>query len=487
MAVAILPASLQAQVVPNVSHEQVLPVSAKKWSLQDCIDYAMKNNIQLKQQALNAESSKIALNQSYYNALPSVNAAGNQSYNAGGRSVNPYDNTVVENTTFRTNSMNINAGMNIYNGMQNTNAIRRNKVNLEASLLDIQDRTNTTILNLVQAYVNILSSREQLNAAKLQLATTTLQVDRSKVLVTAGALAEANLLNLVAQAATEEVNIITYENNVELARLSLLQIMQKPADEPFDISVPGVEPPSNYALENTAREIYSFAEVHQPVIKAANARIQSAMLSKRIATGALAPTLSVSAGYYTSYSQLAKSVTYDKSQGLVKQFQPFLYDNGSGVESPIYTYGYPGTTTNISFGDQFDNNLRSNLTFNLSIPIFNGLSARSQIYNARITERNAELNRDAAKNTLRQTIEQAYLAAKLSSKQYNANVKQVGSLRESFRANEQRFNVGSMNSVDYNQAKNNLNKAETDLIRAKYDFVVKAKVLDFYQGKDLSF
>ena len=466
----------------------------RKWTLQECVDYAYSHNIQLKQSELTANTNENVFLQSLWNAAPTLNGSSSLSYSAGGRSVNPYTNTVVSGQTFRSSNMNLNLGLTIFNGLQNTNGIRRNQATLEASRQDILDRRNTTALNLVQAYVNILAAKEQKEAAVLQLSTTTAQIDRTKKLVSAGAAAQATLLTLQAQAATEEVNIINYDNNLELAKLNLMQIMQKPADEPFDISAPQIDPPADYApLTAASQDIYSYAEEHQPVIKASELRIKSSRFAAEVAYGALLPSLTVSAGYYTSYSSLGTSTTIDQSKVVLSQTPTGYYGPvtpGVIPQPNVYSYTLDPSaykTENINFNNQFNNNLRSGLTFNLNIPIFNGFSAQTNAQNAVINRKNAELNRDLAKNTLRQSIEQSYLNAKLGSKTYYATQKQVTALRESFRATDERFNVGAINSVDYQLAKNNLNKAEADLIRTKYDFLVKAKILDFYQGKDLSF
>ena len=255
------------------------------------------------------------------------------------------------------------------------------------------------------------------------------------------------------------------------------------------MDAPNVDNAPKYIEEASSLEVYKYAEKNQPVIKAAEYRIKSAEHSIQVAKGALMPTFTMSAGYYTNYSSIATKTSFDQKAVPVRNSTPtYYYDNGSNVPN-VYGYSLPSSaiiSENISYGSQLTNNLRSSIQFNISVPIFSGFSARNTLANAIITRKNADLNRDAAKNTLRQTIEQSYLNARLSSRQFAATQKQVSSLKESFRVNEQRFNVGAMNSVDYNLSKTNLNKAETDLIRAKYDYILKTKVLEFYEGKELN-
>lgn len=466
--------------------------SGKKWTLQSCIDYALRNNITLRQNDLTVNTNNNNYQQSQYNALPTLTGSATQAYSGGGRSVNPYNNQIVTNQTYRTNNLILSSSVNLFAGGQNTANIQKNKATLEAARADRENQQNTIKLNIVQAYVNILSTQELVNSAKLQLATTNLQVERSSKLVNAGAQAESALLTLKAQQATEEITVITNENTLELNYLTLKQLLQITAEEPFDIENPNVTVPETWTADESSADIYKYAEKSQPVIQAATFRIKSAQYGISAAQGGLFPTLSLSAGYYTNYSSIASNTTYDATVAPVRNSTPtYYYDDGKGSNIPnVYGYSLPASaikSENVSFKDQFNNNLRSSIQFNLNVPIFSGYSARTTLANAIINRKNAELTRESARNTLRQTIEQAYLNAKLAYRQYIATQKQVSALKESFRVNEQKFNVGTVNSVDYNLSKTNLSKAENDLIRARYDFILKTKVLEFYQGKEMRF
>lgn len=464
---------------------QTPAASSEKWTLQACVDYALQHNLQVKQTELTAETNRNNLVQSKANLLPSVSGSASHSYNIG-RSIDPYTNTVVQNETVQSNSFSLGLNMNLFSGFQTRNTIERNKLTTKASELDIETNKNTIALQVVSAYTQILFSQELLKNAQTQLATSKSQVERTEKLVKAGSLPMTNLLDLKAQMAADEQNVVTYENQLDMAKLNLLQLLQKPATETIEIVVPNVDAPQESVLQRNAQDIYNAAEKTQPQIKAAELRIQSSERNISIAKGGYMPSLTMSAGVYSSYSSIAQRYVYD---GSIIEYPTGAYwkDPVSGSNVPIYSVTRGGHAEKFAYFKQLDNNLRENVAFSLNIPIFSNLQNKTNVANAVINRESARYSAESTKNTLRQTIEQAYLDAKLAQKTFTTTQNQVAAYQESFRATEQRFNVGALNSVDYNQAKNNLNKAETDLIRSKYNFIFKMKVLDFYEGKPLNF
>lgn len=472
---------------PGQAVAQYSATPMKPWSLQACIDHAVVHNVQLKQNMVTVQTSQNNLDQSRYNLLPTLNGQAAHGVNGGGLSVNPFTNSTVSNETFNSSSYGISSGINLYSGLTSRNTINRNHSTLAASKQDLLNAEQNIKLQVAQAFLNIVSAREQLKAAVLQVKTTQEQVDRTEKLFKGGVVPEANLLNIKSQLASEELNIITIENQRDLAVLQLQQLMQLPANETFDIEVPSAAQLPMTIVNSKITEVYAYAESTQPSIQAAKERVKQADYGLAIARGNLMPSLNANGSYSTAYSQLAAR---SRVNGFTTQSIPVsvAIDGFPNPVNATITQTSPNfTTEKIQYGEQLQNNLSWRLGISLNIPIFNGLQSRTQVQNAILSLRNAELGTEAARNTLRQTIEQAWLDARLALRRYEANEKNLTSLKEAFRATDARFNAGSMNAFEYAQAKNNLSRAEIDLIRSKYDYVFRAKVLDFYMGKPLAF
>lgn len=434
----------------NVAPAQDLPST---WSLEDCINYAIENNIQVQQSELNIETYEVNLLESKLSLLPNLNASTRYSY-SWGRILDQSINAYVDKETQQGN-LGVDANLTIFNGLQNQNAIKKDKIDFLASQHDADKMKDDISLMLTQAYLSILFNKEQLRAASEQLETTKLQIARTEKMVDAGTLARGSLLEIQAQGAREELNIVTYENSLSIAYLDLLQILDLPGNTDFDIIIPdipeGIDPdmdPLNQVFQN--------ALITLPEIKSAELGVESSYKSVALAKGMRSPTLSLFGGWGTNYS----------NNQLVDFFDP---------DSEI-----------MPFGDQFKNNQNRYLGLNLSIPIFNGYQVSSSINRAKINAQNAEFNYQLTKNTLRKEIEQAYNDAMAAYKTYLATNSSLESFEESFRYTEQKFNVGMSNSVDYNIAKSQVTSAESELIRARYDYIFKTKILDFYQGKPLT-
>jgi outer membrane protein len=456
--------------------------TGKQWSLKECVDYAFQHNISIKTQQNAVQTNKNNQFQSKMNLLPGASASASQSYSGGGRSVDPFTNTIVVDQTFRSNNFSVGANWALFRGFQNINALSQSALTTKASEFDVETQKNTISLNVVSAYVNMLAGYEQVTVAEEQLKLTQAQVERTQKLVNAGASAEVNLLNLKAQLATDELNLITAQTSLDLARLQIQQLMQKPVEENFEIDRPQLNVPNSASLAENPQQIYQTAEKALPQVKAAETRIQSANQNIRITKGGFSPTLDMQFGYFTNYSGLATKFAIT---GAEERLSQYYYRDANNAVVPVYQVAPIGTSEKIGFNSQFRDNLRQSLSFSLNVPIFSNWQNHTNLSNAKIQRYNAELNAQTTKNTLRQEVEQAWLDARTASKRYESTQKQVQSLKEALRANEQRLNVGAINSVDYTQSKTNLARAESDLVRAKYDLVLRIKLLDFYLGKGL--
>lgn len=474
-----------AFLIPFVGFGQ----STGSYSLRKCIETALSNNITMKQTEATITSNKINLEQSKMNRYPNLNAGASQSINFG-RSVNPYDNTVVANQQVNSNNLSLSSSLNVFSGFQNQNTIQQRKLNVKASEEDKLTTRNNIVLGVVEAFAGVLSNKAILKSSLAQFESTKAQIDRTEKLVQAGKLPATNLFDLNAQLATEETNIVLSENNLEISKLSLAQWMQVDPSSVTDVEEPAIT--VGEADEKQAAEVYAVAEPNQPQIMAARTRVMSAEKGIDIAKSGYYPSLNFQAGLFTNYSSVAQKFVAGAPLA-TPNFTPLplALKDGNGNIIPYIvnqvSFTEAGRTEDLSFGDQFSNNLRKGFSFNLNIPIFNNMQNRYAIETAKINRLNAQLQLDQQKNNLRQTIETAVTNEKAARKRLQAIDKQIKALEESFRSSEQRFNLGVMNPVDFLMAKNNLAKAQNDQARFRYDFFIRRALIDFYLGKELNF
>lgn len=419
-----------------------------QWSLQKCVDYALQNNIQIKQQSLNSNYYNNQLQQAKYNRLPNLNA-GFQNNMSFGRTIGP-DNTYLDINSNST-SGSLNANVTIWNGFTLANSIKMADMDLRASLEDLKKGKDDIMLNIAASYLEILFADELVLVAEDLLKITQLQIDRTNKLVEAGSLAKGSLLEIEAQYAREELNVVNAQNRLQLAYLSLYQLLELPATESFKIEKPTLpEIGANLTLLNSM-DVFKNAVQLKPVVKSAEFKLESARKQLLIAKGNLMPTLSFGGNYYNFYNN--------------------KYTDRFGNK--------------LLFDSQLKSNERYGFGATLNIPIFNRYQAKTGVKNAQIQLENTELQLQNTKNLLRKDIEQSYTNALAAFKRYVANQKAVVSSKEAFRYTEEKFNVGMINSVEYNQSKNNLSKAQSDLLQAKYEYIFRTKILDFYNGQTI--
>lgn len=467
--------------------QPVFSQNSGTYSLRQCIDIALSKNLVLKQGEYVIASNQVQVNQAQMNRYPNLNAGATQSVNYG-RSVNPYDNTVVADQQVNSNNLSLSSSVNLFSGFQNTYTIQQRQLNLKASREDVKTTQNNVMLSVVDAFANVLSTKALLSSARVQFESTKGQIDRTSKLVQAGRLSNNNLLDLKSQMATEETNIVMAENNLELAKLALAQWMQTDPAMIQDVVEPNLV--INEVAEVPASQIYAIAESNQPQIQAANTRVMSAEKGIAIAKSGYSPTLSLQAGLFTNYSSLAQRFVQGKPTTTPVYGPPTqlsISDSLPPITIRQVSYREPGTFQELTFQDQFNNNLRKGFTFNLNIPLFNGMQTKLATETARINRLNAQNQLEQQKNQLRQTIETATANEKAARNRLAAIQKQITAMEESYRMAEERFNLGILNSVEFIISKNNLIRAENERLRFKYDFFIRRSVLDFYLGKDLNF
>jgi outer membrane protein len=452
--------------------------NTQPWTLQECINYAQIHNISVMQQQLNVQLSQAQLLSSKGNFLPNLNGGVSHTYQYG-RTVDRYTNTFANSEVLSENFF-LSSSITLFSGMQNVNTYKQSEYALQASRFQVQQTQYDIGMNVASAYLNVLYTQDQLTLATKQAEVTQGQVDRMDKLVTAGAQSKGSLLQLQSQRATEEVNVVTAQNAVTIAYLTLTQLMNLDSTNGFQIVRPVIETPNENILNASPEQIYQTAVNTQPGIKKAQMDYMSADKGVAVAYGSLSPQVTLQGSLGTGYSGLAKQVTSTTITGV----------DTIGVTSAgdyVLIPSYSTTLETTPFGDQFKNNVNKSIGVQVNIPIFNRFQVNTSISRAKIQRESAQLNVDLASQQLHKNITQAYADAQAAYLKYNATQKAVEAAQEAFKYTEDKFNLGATNSIDYNTAKNNLAVAESNLVQAKYDYIFRVKVLDYYQGKPLTF
>ena len=447
-------------------------------TLKQCIETAISNNLQVRQAEYVSQSGKVTLQQAKANQLPYIGGSVNHGINQG-RSIDPYTNTYADQQINYAN-YGINTSVVIWNGSSIQNNIKQNELNYQASQMDWQQAKESLTINVILAYLQILSNEEQLNIAKKQIAVTKSQVDRLEILNTDGAIAPSALYDLKGQMAGDELNMLNIKASLETAKISLAQLMNIPYNASVKLENTG-EQVNPIVYDGTPDNIYQTATKQLAYIKAAELRKKSAEKQYLAAKGQLLPTLSFNGSLGSNYSSAAYRQQYLNSVDVVTNNYVTVGGTKFSVMAPQSNY----QSQQLTYGDQISNNLNSSLSIGLQIPILNGLQARSRLNQARIAEKRTVFEEKSAKTQLRQAIDQAYINVTAALDRYQVLSKQVTAYTQSFSAAEIRFNAGVITSVDYLLVKNNLDKSQSGFVSAKYDYLLRAKILDFYQGKQL--
>lgn len=491
----VIGSNAQAQnpaALPTTAPAASTTSAAGPWTLQAAVDYALAHNLNVRLSQLQADNNQQVLRQSRAALLPTANLNGTQAWNYG-TSVNPLTYE-FQSQTVRSNNFAGVSQVTLFQGFQLRNTIKRNELDYKASLADIDKARNDLSLNVASAFLQLVLAQELVRANQTRVASDEAQIARTKILLKAGSIPESTLLDSQSQLATDELNVVTAQNQQDLARLSLMQLMNiDPATaQGFAIDVPNLPDPDDEApLALDMNQTFQTAASALPEIKAAELRVQSARRGIDLAKGGYYPRLALTGQIFTGYSSSSVSrVITGTSAG-----SPFPLTVLDGMGNPVpgtsgYTVVLPGQPTYdvlpVKYLDQLNNNLGKSIQFGLQVPIFNGLQVRTNVQRALINEQAQAARAEQARLTLRQSIEQAYADARAAQRQYAASTRQVAALTLTQRNSEIRFNNGLLNGTEFNISKNNLNYAVSSQLQAKYSFIFRKKVLDFYQGKPLS-
>ena len=455
--------------------------------LEQCIEIALENNLQLKRSIINEQLQKVGYNQSLLQQAPTLNVFSNYGNNYG-RSIDPTTNTFISNNS-NFSGISASSNMNLFSGFSVRNNIKRSKVLLEKSVFDLENTKNNVMLSVVSAYLNVLLNTDRLDNARFQLQSTQEQLNRTNKLVDAGSIAITNKLNLEAQLAGDELALIQQENNYRLTILQLKQLLLLETQKEIKIIKPVVELSPSTVIDSDPNEIFNLAVSLLPEIKSAEKNAQSSLYDLRISRSGRYPSISVSSNFSSNYSSFA-----NREREFYDGFSMQPTTIGFLTNNPLETVSALSLVPNVVGSDkdftileQWQDYLSKYLSFSISIAIFNRYQTSANIKRAKLNKEIADIGVIEARNQVRQTIETSFNDALAASKSYSASQKQVRALEESFRIIKSQYNLGSVNYTEYQISNNNLVRATNDLLSSKYDYIFKLKVLDFYQGKKLTF
>ncbi|MBO6169858.1 MAG: TolC family protein [Bacteroidales bacterium] len=416
------------------------------WSLSDCINHALEHNLRVKQSSLTVEQRELELDNAKNRRLPGVSASAseNLSFGRGLTADNTYSNSNTTSTSFS-----LGGDIPIFQGFDINNGIKIGKLNLEAATADLEKARDDIRVAVAQAYVQILYNQELLKVARQQREHDAELLDQVKERLEAGKVSSADVSAQQATLAQSRQSEIQAEGNLNISLLELTQLLELTSPEGFGIVTPEVGDVSQMLLMRP-EAIFAEAVEIKPVVESARIGVESAKLSIDRAKGAYLPSLSLSGGLGTNY-----------------------YTN-SKVQS-------------VSFGEQLKNNFSQYVGLSLNVPIFQRFSARNQVRNAQINYRGQQLNLENVKKSLYKEIQQAYYNAVNAQARYSGSAQTAESAREHYDLTVEKYMVGKAGVADYNDARNNWLKAESEHIQARYQCLYQTKLLDFYRGQDLNF
>jgi outer membrane protein len=450
---------------------------AQGWDLQQCIKYATDHNIALKQGALNNQVTLNNSNQNKAGILPSLNLGAQHTYNFG-QTIDRFTNKFA-NTEVLSQNLFASSTLLLWSGLSQYNNIKASEFSYLSGVENLKQQEYNLALNVANAFITVIFSEELLKISRNQYETSRQQLDRTMLLVEAGSVAKSVGYDIKAQVASDELNLTTADNNFQIALLSLRQLMNYDSVANFSVSKPALEIQADQLVINDIQYVYESALKTQPNIKGGEFAILSADRSFKASKGRVSPTLSMTGLIGTGYSGLNKNITgyteVPTNVGDIPGYGPLIINQ----QVPVFGNAKP-------FLEQYRTNVNKSIGFSLNIPIFNGLQTNTTYKNARINLLNARYTQELNKQNLYKAIAQAYANARAAMNKYKSSQASVDAATESFKYAEQKFNAGAINSFDFTTAKNRLFAAESNLLQAKYDYIFKLKVLDYYQGKPLT-
>ncbi len=450
------------------------------WTLEDCLKRIEERNISLQQLRLSTDLATIDLKEARYSRLPDLRASGSADYSSG-RNIDPTSNDFITDNILSSN-FNINSNVAIYNGGRINAQVRQNKIRLEKAKAQLAQGYNDVNLEAISIFLNVLFLEEGLDNAREQLEVSRIALENMQKRVEQGVAARNETLDLEAQFALEEKDVIDAVNNLDLAKLRLKQMMRLDLEDELVLDAPDISQSDVRLLDSyTSAELFDHALKTQPGIRASELNIADADEGIRLAKSAYYPSLGGGVYLGSRYSDAALRIT-----GFDQVWEPFpLRINGQQVDVEVQSLTPSGSEV-IPFNDQIDQNLGYGVGVNLSIPIFNRMATKSNVERARLLKTRAKLDFELSRDQLQNDVETALTVAKAADKTYQANQQIYETKKLAYENMERKFRVGATTSFLLAQAKNEFNLAETNQLTAKYDLLFRIKVLDYYLGRRLT-
>lgn len=448
-------------------------------SLEQSINYALENNLSIKQAAFSEAIATSDLTQSKLGLLPSVNGSASQGYNFG-RNIDPQTNLFV-NDQINSNSFSLSSNVTLFAGFQRINSIAQARFNLMANKSNLERVKNEVQLNVISLFLQILYSQDLSVNAKTQLDISQQQFENAQKRFDAGALTIGDLTNFRAQVSIDEFNLINIQNQLDIAILNLKQILNFPIEEELILTQPATIAIERIETDFNTSAIFDEALLINPQVKLSEYRRKAAQKAWAVAKGGDAPRIFLGGNLASGFSSGRKRVIGIQQNGF--EVIGVTQNTNENVLAPRFQASFETTP----FKDQISENFNQSINITLQLPIFNGWQTRAAIRRARINYQNSLLDEQIAKSNLNIAISQAVFDLKAAEKKLISAQRSFESLKQAYDFSLQRFEVGLINALDLNIAKNNLVKAETDALQAKYDLIFKSKVIDFYLGKPITF
>lgn len=454
-------------------------IAQERWDLERCIRHAQENNLQLKQSKVNEDIARNQLSQAKADFFPTLNADLQYGVNFG-RSIDPTTYEFV-NQQIQTSSLSAASGMTLFSGLNKMNTLKQSKFDVLASQYTSEDIANNIALDVTSSFLQILLNNEAMKTAGERLNLSSEQVDHTKKLVDAGALPEGNLLDVLAQQATDSFTYVVAKNGVELSKLTLAILLQLENPESFDVDIPDITVGAPAILrEKSAANVYTTALGNQASVRSASYSMLSSEKRLQATRGLYYPNLSFYYNLRTNHSSVAKTLTekIDVLNIPIGYVQGSLDTVRAIYENPVYE--------DAPFLGQYSDNLNHTLGFGLTVPIFNGLKTRMAVQNMQLQMLKTQYAYKAVQDELRSEVYIAYADAKAAYQKYLAAQNSVTALQKSFDYVTRKFNLGAATTLEYSTSSNNLLAAQSELIRSKYDYIFKLKVLDYYLGNPIT-
>lgn len=465
--------SLIVMLVCNIT----IQAQSKKWTLEECVTYAIQNNISIKQSELDSKMALIDKKSAVGRFLPSLNASASHSWNIG---LNQDITTgLLQNKTTQFTSAGANVGIDIYSGLQNQNTLRKANLSIVAAKYQLVKMKEDIALNVANAFLQVLFNKENLKVQKEQLRINEKQYVRSEELVKVGSIPRGDLLDVKATLALNNQNVITAENSLLISKLSLSHLLQLKDFENFDVVDDTDVKDANNIMAQTPSAIYEKAFEGRTELKIARTNLEIAEKNVAIAKGAFQPTLQ---GFYSFNSRVAYS---DRVTGVIPNASNptsivgFVEGTNQNVLSPNFTrvLGNPAP-----FFDQFNTNKGQSFGMQLSVPVFNGFSARNNVERSKVSLERSKIAVEQQNLDLQRNVYTAFADAKGALNAYESSVAALEARQGAYNYATEKYSVGLMNSFDFNQSQTLLTNAQSEVLRTKYDYIFKIKILEFYFG-----